>query len=101
MVVAGEAVGVPETAMIELPSVKIVGAFASGTLAFGRAHPSVGRGDDVGDNLVLQGEDIFHWTVVALGPDEAMGRRIEELCCDAEMAAGAPQAAGQHVADAE
>ncbi len=57
--------------------------------------------DDGGGDLVLDGEDVGELAVVALGPDVAVGRGVDQLDGDAHPVAGLAHAALDHVLDAE
>jgi hypothetical protein len=56
-----------------------------------------GRGDHTGD-LVLDGENILHLTVVAVGPQMHPGCPIDQLGGDSHPPRGAPNAAFDHIA---
>ena len=59
------------------------------------------RGDDRLRNLVLQREDVVEVAVVALRPQVAAGRAVDQLRGDAHALAGLAHAALEHVADPE
>src|SRR5262245_15440938 len=52
-------------------------------------------------HLVLDGEDIFQFTVVAFSPEVRARGRVDEFRRDADAAAGTADAASERVADAE
>ena len=65
-------------------------------LLFGQQLELQRLDDRLGD-LVLQREDVVEVAVVALGPDVAAGRAVDELRGDAHAVAGFAHAAFEHV----
>ena len=77
------------------------GGLAVGALVGGGLDPAGQGGRDGGGDLVLDGEDVGELAVVALGPDVAVGRGVDQLDGDAHPVAGLAHAALDHVLDAE
>ena len=77
------------------------GPLASGDLSAGVLQPARKGRDDRPDDLVLQGEDVFEFTVVALGPETVTARGIEKLDGHPHPAADLAHAPFGHVPDAE
>jgi hypothetical protein len=57
--------------------------------------------DDRSSDFILDSEDIFKFSVVALGPAMRTGGRIDELASDANAITSSPYTTFQHVTDAE
>jgi hypothetical protein len=89
------AAGVAAPAQVEVVRLQVRGRLGRDRRLLLRreGHPQ-GLGD-VARDLVLHREDVGHLAVVALGPEERVGRGVEELGGDAEATAAAPDAARQ------
>ena len=85
----------------EAPGVERVRRPALDALVLGGVEPRLDRGDDALGDLVLQGEEVRHVGVVAMGPDLQAGRGVAQLGPDPEVLPRAPDAAVEHVAHAE
>ena len=70
-------------------------------LNFGLVHMGREDRDDGASDLILDREDVFQLSVVALGPAVRAGGGIDELRRDADTVAGATDAAFEDVANAE
>ena len=68
---------------------------------FFQADGRLDRADHAFGDLVLQLEDVADVALEAVGPDVASGDAIDQLPDDAQSSARLPDAAFEHVADAE
>ena len=80
---------------------EVLGFAAAQVLLLDFAELDRQRFDDLLHHLVLDGEDVGQLAVVALGPQMAAARGVDELRGDAHAVAGLADAAFEHEAHAE
>jgi hypothetical protein len=86
---------------IEVVSVEVFRALASGALDFRLAEVGFDGADDVEGQFILQFEDVAQRAVVALGPDMRAGFSFDQLRSDADPVAGPAQTAFENIAHAQ
>ena len=84
-----------------IPRAHIRSAAKPGTLAFAAFQRGRQGAGDGGGEFVLHREDIDQVAIVAIGPDMAAGRRVDQLRGQADASAGFADAAFQNVADTQ
>src|SRR5260370_36202556 len=83
------------------PGVEVFGPPALKALLLGREQPRLDRSGDALGDLVLEGEEVGEFDIVALRPDLEPGRRVAQLRADPKPLAREPYAAIEHVAHAQ
>ena len=79
----------------------VIGRLALRTVVRSGLDAAGQRRDDRAGYLVLDGEDVLEFAVVAFCPDVPVGFRVDQLHCDADAIAGLSHAALENVFDAE
>ena len=80
---------------------QIVDMFDGKALSLAGAEIERKRGDDLGRDVVLHGEDVGQVPVVPLGPQVSAGRRVDELRGDPDPGSRFPHAPLEDMAHAE
>src|SRR5215831_5671120 len=84
-----------------VPGVELIWSLAPRLPDLGCDNAGLDRAGNAPGDLVLEGKDIGQFAIVAIRPQVVTGRRLDQLCGDAETIGGLPHAAFEQVAHAE
>ena len=101
VVVAVEAVHVPQAAVMCLPRVERAGRLQDRAVALGEFDLAGDRRDDAVADLVEHGKRVVVPRADGVGPDDARAARLAQLHADGGAARAALQRAAGHVVDVE